>query len=109
MRPVQWAMRGSWRWCHVTILGEDGEALVNVVLSGPGTPGVLVVDVVGRLTLVAQRAGCAVHVSELCPELRDLLDLAGLGVEVEGQAEVREEPLGVEQVKKEAHPGDLPG
>jgi hypothetical protein len=89
-------------------MAEDGEALVSAVLSGSGAPGVLVVDVVGRLALVAQRAGCAVRVSELCPELGELLDLAGLGVEVEGHAEVREQPLGVEQVKEEAHPGDLP-
>jgi hypothetical protein len=63
------AMTGSCRWCHVTIVGEDGEVLVNAVLSGPGAPGVLVVDVVGRLALVAERTGCAVRVSELCPEL----------------------------------------
>lgn len=82
--------------------------LATAVLSGPGAPGVLAVDAVGRLALVARQAGATVRVSEACPEIGELIDLAGLGVEVEGQPEGGEEPLHVEHVQEEAHPGDLP-
>ena len=94
------------RWCRVTILGRDGQALASAVLSGPGAPDLLAVDAVGRLALVARRASATVRVSETCPELGELLELAGLGLEVEGQPEEGEDPLEVEQGQEEAHPGD---
>ncbi len=56
-----------------------------------------VVDEVARLQLGAGRLGCTVELREVCPELRELLDLVGLGVEVGGEAE-RGEQVGVEEV-----------
>ena len=96
------------RWCRVTILGPDGEPLASALLSGPGAPGLLAVDAVGRLSLLARQARATVRVTEVCPELGELLELAGLGVEVERQAEEGEDALEVEQGEEEAHAGDLP-
>ena len=95
------------RWCRVTIVGPDGETLATAVLSGPGTADLLAVDAVGRLAVVARRADATARVSEVSPELADLLELAALGVEVEGQAEEGEDPLEVVQGQEEAQPGDL--
>ena len=71
------------------------------------------VDALARLALRARRMGCAVNLRDPSTELLELLGLAGLGavlpcapvsgVEVIGQSEEREEPLGVE---KERDPGD---
>ena len=71
------------------------------------------VDALARLALRARRMGCAVNLRDPSTELLELLGLAGLGevlpcapasgVEVIGQPEEREEPLGVE---KERDAGD---
>ncbi len=44
------------------------------------------VDRLARLQLAAKRLGCELRFADLCPRLRDLLDLAGLGdwIEVQG-------------------------
>jgi len=65
------------------------------------------VDALARLALRARRMGCAVTLRDPSTELLELVGLAGLGevlpcaavsdVEVIGQAEEREEPLGVEE------------
>jgi hypothetical protein len=95
-------------WCRVTIVGPDGSELARRVLSGPGAPDLGAVDDVARLALAAGRHGCAIVLAEVCPALRELLELAGLGVEVEGQAELGEEPFGVQEGQEEIHPGNLP-
>ena len=66
------------------------------------------VDEVARLALWAGRDGGSVVLSEVSPELDELLELSGLRVEMRWQAEGGEETLVVEQVEEEAHPGDLP-
>jgi hypothetical protein len=58
------------------------------------------VDALARLQLAGKRLGFRVRVLPT-PELQELLELAGLA-EVLGQAEEREQPLGVEEE------GDLP-
>jgi len=73
------------------------------------------VDALARLALGVRRLGLAVRLSDPPPELRELLDLAGLhdvvpcvprsGVEVVREPEHREEARGVEE---EGDPGDLP-
>ena len=95
------------RWCRVTIVGPDGQTLASALLSGPGAPDLLAVDAVSRLSLVAHGAGATVRVTETCPELGELLDLAGLAVEVDRQTEEGEDALEVEQGEEEAQPGDL--
>jgi hypothetical protein len=100
-------MDGLQRWCRVTILGADGAVLAACVLEGPGDPDLGAVDDVARLALQVARLGGGVALAEVSPAMRELLELAGLGVEVEGQTEFGEEPLRVQEVQEEAHPGDL--
>jgi hypothetical protein len=67
------------------------------------------IDGLARLQLVAKRQGTEIRLCEVASELRELLALCGLGdvlcVEVSGQAEQREERVGVEE---EGQLGDLP-
>jgi hypothetical protein len=84
------------RWCRVTVLGPDGTVLARRVLAGAGRPGLAAVDRVARLALLAGRIGGSIALTEVAPALAELLALAGLPVEVEGQAELGEEPFGVE-------------
>jgi hypothetical protein len=95
-------------WCRVTILGPDGAELDCCVLEGPGVPDLGAVDQMGRLALLAGRLGGSIVLTELSPTLRSLLELAGLRVDVGGQAERREEPFGVQESQEEGHTGDLP-
>jgi hypothetical protein len=72
------------------------------------------VDALARLALRARRMGCAVSLRDPSTELLELLGLAGLGevlpcapgsgVEVIGQSEEREEPLGVEEERDAGDP-----
>jgi hypothetical protein len=96
------------RWCRVAVVGADGASVTEVILEGTGPPDLAAVEEVARLALLARRLGATVGISEVSPPLGELLDLAGLGVEVEGQPERGEEPLGVEIVEEEVHPGDPP-
>ena len=49
------------------------------------------VDRLARLVLAAKRSGATVEVTDLAPDLAALVDLAGLSVEVLGEAEHREQ------------------
>jgi len=95
-------------WCRVTVMGADGAELGCWELRGPGEPDLGTVDDVARLALLAQRLGGTVVLAELSPTLRGLLELTGLPVEVEGQAEIGKETLRVQEGQEEGHPGDLP-
>lgn len=46
--------------------------------SDPTTPNLGEVDLLCRLALSARRLGCRVHLSDVSPELRSLIELAGL-------------------------------
>jgi len=96
-------------WCRVTVLGPDGSELLHGALRGAGLPDIATVDDVARLALHAARLGGVLAITDLSPDLRALLDLAGLPVEVEGEAEGGEEALVIEEVEEELHPDDLPG
>jgi hypothetical protein len=101
-------------WCRVTLVGADGTALARRDLGGAGDPDLGAVDDVATMALLAGRAGGSLAVEGLAPAMRALLEFAGLLpglrtiVEVEGQPEVREEAVGVEEGEEEAHRGDLP-
>jgi len=84
-------------WCRVTVTCDDGRLVTGLVLEGPSHPDIVMVDAFARLALLAGRAGCSLVLCEVSPAARELLELAGLGerfaglgVEVEGQAEGRE-------------------
>jgi hypothetical protein len=85
------------RWCRITIF-----------LEGPGAPDLAAVDELAQWRLLCHRLGGRVIVDQLSPEMAELLELAGLGVEVQRQAERREQPIVAQQVEEEGHLGDLP-
>jgi hypothetical protein len=71
-------MAGAQVWCRVAVLGPGGAELARFTLAGPLQSGLAVVDRLARLRLAADRCGRVVVVRELCPEMEELLDLAGL-------------------------------
>lgn len=85
-----------------------GDVLARHELAGRAEPDVGMVDLVARVALWAARQGATAVVTDASPRTVALLGLAGLPVEVKGQAEGGEEPLGVEEVEEEAHGGDPP-
>src|SRR5579864_1681155 len=96
------------RWCRITIVDADGSVMGSSVLEGQGAPDLGTVDVVARLALVAARLGARIALHDVSPAMRELLELAGLCVDVERKAEFGEEPLGVQEGQEEIHPRDLP-
>ena len=96
-------------WCRVTMVGPDGSALATGLLEGPTAPDVGAVDDVARLALLAKRLGGSVILTEVCSDLRALLELTGLAVEMEGKSERRKETFGIQQIEEQGHAGDLPG
>ena len=90
------------------MVGPGGGAVPSWVMEGRGLPDLGTVDHLARMALLAGRLGGAIVLTELSPPLRDLLDLAGLGVQVEGEPERREEPFRVQRGEEVVHPGDLP-
>jgi hypothetical protein len=100
-------MPGARLWCRMTVRRPDGSELFRGALDGWGAPDLATVDRIARLALHWRRAGSTLVLSEVSAELAELLDLAGLRVEMEGKAEAREQALGVERRQEEAHPDDL--
>jgi hypothetical protein len=82
-RPSRLPMADPRSWCRIRILGPGGLELGTSVLEGPGDPDLAAVDRIARLALLARRDGGTLVLAEVCPELAELLELAGLGVEVE--------------------------
>jgi hypothetical protein len=83
-------------WCRVLVVGADHTALARHQLGGPGLPDIGAVDDVARLALLAGQLGGRIVLSDVSPALHALLELAGLRVEMEWEAEGGEEPLGVQ-------------
>ncbi|MER5429702.1 STAS domain-containing protein [Streptomyces sp. NPDC002588] len=85
------------------LLEAGGAGVVVCDVAGIGPPGLAAVDLLARLQLAARRAGGHIRLRAPDPALRALLDLVGLPVEVEGDAEEGEPALGVEV---EVEPGE---
>jgi len=77
---------------------------IDCDLSGLGTADAQVIDLLARLQLAAGHCGCSLRFVAISPELRDLVSFCGLPLELERQAEKREEPLGVEEEGELADP-----
>ncbi|MBC9730516.1 STAS domain-containing protein [Streptomyces sp. TRM68367] len=84
-------------------LEDTGAGVVVCDVAGLGPPGLGTVDLLARLELTAKRSGGRIRLRDPDPRLRALLNLVGLRFEVEGLAEQREPPLGVEEA---VEPGD---
>jgi hypothetical protein len=94
------------RWCRATVVGRDGTVVGEYVFEGAGGPDLGAVDGVARLALLATRIGGRIALGEVSAEMRELLDLVGLPVEVERQSELREEPLGIQECQEGIDSGD---
>jgi hypothetical protein len=68
----------------MTALGPDGDVSERWVLEGPGLPGLGAIEEVALRALTAARAGGRLRLDQVSPEMRDLLRLAALPVEVDG-------------------------
>lgn len=82
-------------WCRLSIVDESG-----------ALPDMSIVDQIARLALTARRAGGQLVIESVCDELAELLDLSGLGVEVNWDAEGGEQPLGVHRRQEDRQLGD---
>jgi hypothetical protein len=85
------------RWCEVVLVGPGDTGVVRCDLRGRGAPDLRAVDDVAQFALLARRLGSALVLVDVDPGLRELLELAGLRVEVQREPELGEEPLGVEE------------
>ena len=85
---------------------------VTVDCAQVGRPDMATIDRLARIRLAAQRRGRRLRLVHPTPLLLELICLCGLGyeltgelgVEVEGQAEQREKPVGVEEERELADP-----
>lgn len=100
------------RLCErVRTLLQGGDA--DLLVCGVGAvvhPDAVTIDALARMALIVRRLGRRVWLCADCDELRELLALAGLedvlpcsAVELGGEAELREDAVGVEE---EGDPGD---
>ena len=91
-------------WCRVTVVGAEGVALASWSVSGSGRADLAVVEALTRLQLAALRRGRHVVITDVCPDLLELLDLVGLRRQVCGEAEGGEEQAGIEERVEPADP-----
>jgi hypothetical protein len=97
------------RWCVARISRPDGTVLAEWALSGPGRADLRAVNAIARLALLARRAGGVLTVADESGELGGLLELCGLEIQVQRQAEGREQPRRVQRGQEEVHRGNLSG
>lgn len=76
-------------WCRVRLLDDRGRVALAWTVSGPGAPDLELVERLARLRLAAKRGGWSLLVTEVSPDLAELLDLAGLVrlVDTDGDAQ----------------------
>ncbi|MEU6087634.1 STAS domain-containing protein [Streptomyces sp. NPDC047085] len=86
------------------LLEVSGGGVVVCDVGALGPPGLGTVDLLARLELAARRAGGRIRLRGPDPSLLALLDLVGLGFQVEGQLEQREPALGVEEEMEAGDP-----
>ena len=72
------------RWCRITVVGPDGAVLTDDVLEGPAPPDLGAMDEVARWALLAARLSGSIGLTEVSPAMQELLELGGLGIEVQG-------------------------
>lgn len=85
------------------LLALTGTPVVVCDVGRIGAPRIEHVEVLARLELTARRGGGRIRLRQPDPALRALLDLVGLRIEVEGEAE-QGEPA--PRVQEEVEPGE---
>jgi len=83
----------------MVVVAADGTRW-KVPLAGEGAPDLAFVAALARFQLIVRRAGGRVWLEDVSSPLAEVLDLAGLRVEVGGQPEGREQVLGVQEEVK---------
>ncbi|MEU0334780.1 STAS domain-containing protein [Streptomyces sp. NPDC006193] len=86
------------------LLEGGGAGVVVCDVGGLGPPGLAAVELLARLQLTARRAGGRIRLRNPDPALCALLDLVGLRLQVEGQAEEGEPAPGVEEAVETGDP-----
>jgi hypothetical protein len=94
------------RWCRATVVRRDGTVVGEYVFEGTAGPDLGAVDGLARLALLATRIGGRIALAEVSTEMRELLDLVGLRVEMARQSELSEEPLGIQERQEGIDSGD---
>jgi hypothetical protein len=92
-------------WCRGAIVAAGGLVVTRLAVLGPA-PDMSIVDRLARIAVGAKRGGRRLVLSELSPLLGELLALAGLPLEVEGETEGGEEPLRIEHGEEVAQRRD---
>jgi hypothetical protein len=95
---------GTTTWCWVTVIEPGGPEIARWPLRGRGTPDMAVADSLARLGLSARRAGARLLLRDVCDELEEVLELAGLRGELVGQTEGGEQRRGVEEEAERPDP-----
>lgn len=90
---------------RVTLQATDADVLVCDV-ADLGPPVLAAIDALARLQLTARRAGGRIRLRNPAPDLRELLHLVGLpiDIEVDRQAEQREPPGCVQEAVEARDP-----
>jgi hypothetical protein len=94
---------------RLRVLAEEGKVEAVACDVSALAAEVAAIEALARLALLARRLGCPLRLRRPSPQLRELVELCGLrealGVERQGQAEEREQPLGLQE---RVEPGDAP-
>jgi hypothetical protein len=86
------------RWrCLIDFVGRDDTVWATRVFTGHGDPDLADVEEIAKLQLSATRLGGHIVLDAVCPLLLELVELAGLPVEVRGETEQREDLLGTQE------------
>lgn len=105
-------MMPDWQcWCRIRTVDRDGTSRDAGAFGGTAPPDLEAVDrLARRLVTMRQDDGrpFLVEVDARLAELLQLVGLADLVVEVQGEIEGGEEALGVEEVEEPAHVSDFP-
>jgi hypothetical protein len=72
----------SSQWCRFSLLDDQGSIVAGGVVAGGAKPDLDTVNLIARLALMAKRTGTTFQLVDACPQLLDLLELAGLPVKV---------------------------
>ena len=83
MSAVVHLMADCRQWCRVTLVDDEGRVVADWALAGESDPKLEAVDLIARWAVIARRAGASVRIGDACPELCELIELAGLPVEME--------------------------
>jgi len=83
--------------CVIDVVGPDGNVWATRVLTGTGEPDMGDVEELARIKLSASRVGGRIVLDTVCAHLVELLELAGLPVEMRGKVERREDLLGAQE------------